>query len=87
MIPHELWIINFILQVDWDKSRVFPFNQLATAMEIFKKIKAHTKDDVFIEWEVILTTEEKSLLLELMKNIQFSVIQAEHAVSLYEKIK
>ncbi len=87
MTPQELWIINFILQIDWDKARVFPFDQLATAMEIFKKIKAHTKDDVFVEWEVEFTTEEKFILLELMKNIQFSVIQAEHAMSLYEKLK
>ena len=49
MTPQELSTINFVLQIDGDKARVFPFAQLSTAMEIFKKIRVHVKDDVFIE--------------------------------------
>lgn len=83
----ELGTINFMLQLDGEKARVFPFSELGKALSSFKKLTECTKDDMFVEGDIEFSTEEKAMILDLMKNVSFNIGQAESALEVEKKLK
>lgn len=85
--PQELSILNLVLSLNPDRqARTFPFAELAQAFSIHEKIMKNTKEEVFVEWEVELTSEEKVFLSRLIKEFKFHVADWVHVTSLITKL-
>lgn len=93
----ELSIINLVLQVDWEgKSKQYPLSELTTASDIFKEIKKCVgiiKNDkwedmeVFKDWEIELTSEQKVFITKLIDERSWTVGDAEFIFKLKSLIK
>ena len=72
LTKQELSLLNYSLQTSGTSEagqpviRNFSVGQLKMAIDIFDKLKANTKEEVFVDGELKLTTEEKTFMLGLI---------------------
>lgn len=71
-----------------NEPRKFAFSELAKVNGIAKKLDAFVEDGKLTkqEYEVDFSTEEKAFLIEKVKEHDWSVGDAKHALSLVEKL-
>lgn len=87
---NELGTILFLVNQDKEgKPRRYSVTELAGALDIVKKIKVHVVDDKILpgDYEVDLTTDEKSKLLKDIDAMEWAAGDAEIVFSLKEKLK
>lgn len=84
----QLSIINLVLQIDWEwKAKQFPLSELLIASEIFKEIKKNVKDDLLIDGDIELTSEQKVFITKLIDERSWTVTDAEHIFEIKKMIK
>lgn len=82
----ELSTIHEALTVDNDQYRRFPITELSTVVEIGKQLKKYiTNNNVFIDGELELDTEAKSLVLKCIER-DWPMTRAEEVLSIKDKL-
>lgn len=84
----QLSIINLVLQIDWEwKAKQFPLSELLIASEIFKEIKKNVKDDLLIDGDIELTSEQKVFITKLIDERSWTVTDAENIFEVKKMLK
>lgn len=84
----QLSIINLVLQIDSEwKAKQFPLSELVIASEIFKEIKKNVKDDLLIDGDIELTSEQKVFITKLIDERSWTVTDAEHIFEIKKLLK
>ena len=86
----EIGCMIFAAQTDktGKEARKFQFIDLGLASEIGKKVQTHVKDGQIAagEYDLDFSTEEKAKLLEWVKEHEWTMGDAETAISLSDKL-
>ena len=84
----QLSIINLVLQIDSEwKAKQFPLSELVIASEIFKEIKKNVKDDLLIDGDIELTSEQKVFITKLIDERSWTVIDSEIVFEIKKMLK
>lgn len=84
----QLSIINLVLQIDSEwKAKQFPLSELVIASEIFKEIKKNVKDDLLIDGDIELTSEQKVFITKLIDERTWTVIDSEIVFEIKKLLK
>jgi hypothetical protein len=87
-IPEQLHIINLAIQTNEDRSaRVYPLSELKAASDIFVKLKALWVKDNFIAGEIDFSTEEKVVILRLIKERKWTATDSEHVFAIIKTLE
>lgn len=84
----QLSIINLVLQIDSEwKAKQFPLSELVLASDIFKEIKKNVKDDLLIDGDIELTSEQKVFITKLIDERSWTVTDAENIFEVKKMLK
>lgn len=87
-----IWLVINIDETGKDQRKYIDPERTRIAINIDWKIKEFTYNDKenektqWVEWEIEFITEEKSLLLEFMKNMEMNLEQSKVRKSLQDKL-
>ena len=88
LTAQQFGLINMVIQIDWEwKAKQFPLSELVIASEIFKEIKKNVKDDLLIDGDIELTSEQKVFITKLINERNWTVNDSEVVFSLKDLIK
>lgn len=88
LTAQQFGLINMVIQIDWEwKAKQFPLSELVIASEIFKEIKKNVKDDLLIDGDIELTSEQKVFITKLIDERSWTVTDAENIFEVKKMLK
>lgn len=88
LTAQQFGLINMVIQIDWEwKAKQFPLSELVIASEIFKEIKKNVKDDLLMDGDIELTSEQKVFITKLIDERSWTVIDSEIVFEIKKMLK